>query len=181
MTAEVLRHNILGSRRFSNYFFALMVAIGGIGFTLGGLSSFFHVDLLPTADLKDLQFIPQGLALTFYGIAGILLDIYLWLVILLDVGSGYNEFDRARGIVTIHRQGFWGKNRIIHLEYPLQDVLAVRVEIRGGINPRRELYLKLKGKRDIPLTEVRDPLPLSVLEERAAALAKFLGVPLEGL
>ena len=177
----VLRYEIRGSRRFSNYFFAVMVAIGGIGFTLGGLSSFLHVDLLPNSGLGQLQFIPQGLALSFYGLAGILLDAYLWFVIIMDVGSGYNEFDRDRGVVTIHRLGFWGKDRIIHFEYPLQDVLAVRVEINNGFNPKRALYLKVKGKNDIPLSEVRDPLPLSVLEDRAAELAKFLAVPLEGL
>ncbi len=83
--------------------------------------------------------------------------------------------------MTIHRLGFLGKDRIIHFEYPLQDVLAVRVVISNGFNPKRELYLKVKGKNDIPLSEVRNPMPLSVLEDKAAELAKFLGVPLEGL
>jgi hypothetical protein len=181
MAPAVLRYNIRGSRRFSNYVFAVIIAIGGIGFTLGGLSSFFKVDLLPNSDLGQLQFIPQGLALSFYGLAGILLDAYLWLVIALDVGGGYNEFDRERGIFTIHRLGFWGKNRVIHFEYPLADVLAVRVDINNGFNPRRALYLKVKGRMDIPLSEVRSPMPLAELENQAAELAKFLGVPLEGL
>jgi len=181
MNSQVLRYNITGSRRFSNYFFAVIVAIGGIGFALGGLSSLLKIDLLPNSDLRGLQFIPQGLALSFYGVAGILLDAYLWFVIALDVGGGYNEFDREKGIVTIHRLGFLGKDRIIHFEYPIQDVLAVRVVINNGFNPKRELYLKVKGKNDIPLSEVRNPMPLSVLEDRAAELAKFLGVPLEGL
>ncbi len=87
MNSQVLRYNITGSRRFSNYFFAVIVAIGGIGFALGGLSSLLKIDLLPNSDLRDLQFIPQGLALSFYGVAGILLDAYLWFVITLDVGG----------------------------------------------------------------------------------------------
>ena len=33
----------------------------------------------------------------------------------------------------------------------LKDVTAVRVEIADGINPRRVVYVKCKGKGDIPL------------------------------
>jgi hypothetical protein len=55
------------------------------------------------------------------------------------------------------------------------------VDIKEGLNPRRALYLRLKGKKDIPLTRVGQPLPLSELENQGAELARFLGVPLEGL
>jgi hypothetical protein len=43
------------------------------------------------------------------------------------------------------------------------------------------LYLKVKQKRDIPLTRVGQPISLSQLENQGAELARFLGVPLEGL
>ncbi|MFM6345050.1 MAG: photosystem I assembly protein Ycf4, partial [Dolichospermum sp.] len=52
---------------------------------------------------------------------------------------------------------------------------------REGLNPRRSLYLRVKGKGDLPLSEVSQPIALSVLEDRAAEIAKFLAVPLEGL
>lgn len=181
MSEQVLVYKVLGARRFSNFFFAVMVAIGAIGFLLAGLSSYFHVDLLPTSDVSQLQFIPQGLALSFYGIAGTLLDIYLWWVIILDVGSGVNEFDKTKGIVRIVRKGYPGKNRHVELVYPLADVQAIRAEVDNGLNPKRSLYLRIKGKRDIPISEVGQPIPLAQLEQRAAELAKFLAVPLEGL
>jgi hypothetical protein len=60
-------------------------------------------------------------------------------------------------------------------------VQSVRVEIKEGINPRRALYLRAKGRRDIPLTRVGQPLSLKELETKGAQLAKFLEVPLEGL
>jgi hypothetical protein len=62
----VLSQPVLGSRRFSNYFWAVVVSIGGIGFLLAGLSSYFKVNLLPVSNPLALAFIPQGIALTFY-------------------------------------------------------------------------------------------------------------------
>jgi hypothetical protein len=182
MSDAVLVYPVRGARRFSNFFFAVIVAIGAIGFLLAGLSSYFHVDLLPTSsDTSQLQFIPQGIALTFYGVAGTLLDLYLWWVIWLDVGSGCNEFDKTKGTVRIFRRGYPGANRTVELIYPLADVQAIRAEVDNGLNPKRSLYLRIRGKRDIPLQEVGQPMTLAELETRAAELAKFLAVPLEGL
>ncbi len=69
----------------------------------------------------------------------------------------------------------------MELVYPLSEVQGIRVEVKDGFNPIRALYLRLRGKRDIPLTEVGRPLALSELEDRAAQLARFLAVPVEGL
>ncbi|MFM7470636.1 MAG: photosystem I assembly protein Ycf4, partial [Nodosilinea sp.] len=74
-----------------------------------------------------------------------------------------------------------GKNRRIEIQQPLEDITALRVDIKEGLNPRRALYLRLKGRGDIPLTRVGQPLPLSELENQGAELARFLQVPLEGL
>jgi hypothetical protein len=178
---NVLNYPIKGARRFSNYCFAIVVAIGAIGFLLAGLSSYFRINLLPFSEPLQLEFLPQGLALTFYGVAGLLLDIYLWVIIKLDLGGGFNEFNLNLGKVKIFRWGYPGKNRRLDFEYPIEDVLAVKVEIKNGLNPKRALYLRVKGKGNIPLTEVGQPMALSKLEDRAAELAKFLGVPLEGI
>ena len=97
------------------------------------------------------------------------------------MGGGYNEFNQETGTVQIFRWGFPGKNRRIEIICPISDVQAVRVDLREGLNPRRALYLRLKGRNDIPLTRVGEPLPLSELENQGAELARFLGVPLEGL
>ncbi|MBF2037233.1 MAG: photosystem I assembly protein Ycf4 [Leptolyngbyaceae cyanobacterium T60_A2020_046] len=178
---KVLKRTVLGARRLSNYWWATVVSIGATGFLLAGLSSYFHRDLLPFADPAQLVFVPQGIAMTFYGVAGIVLATYLWLIVLWDVGGGFNEFNKEEDRVKIFRSGFPGKNRKIELEYPLQDVLAVRVDIRDGLNPKRTLYLRLKGRQDLPLTRVGQPIALSELENQGATLARFLQVPLEGL
>ncbi|NJL11039.1 MAG: photosystem I assembly protein Ycf4 [Calothrix sp. SM1_7_51] len=178
---SVLYRKVLGSRRLSNYFWATIVMMGATGFFLAGLSSYLGVNLLLVTDPTQLIFVPQGLVMGLYGIAGILLALYLWLVILWDVGAGYNEFNRETGDIKIFRWGFPGKNRRIELDCKTQDVQSVRVDLQEGLNPRRALYLKVKGRRDVPLTRVGQPLSLSELETQGAELARFLGVPLEGL
>jgi len=178
----ILRREILGARRPSNYFWAGVTAIGGVGFFLSGLSSFLNTNLLPFSDLPaQLVFIPQGIAMGFYGVAALLLCTYLTLIIVWNVGGGYNEFDKGDGEARIVRSGFPGKNRKIELRYPLKDLLAVRAELKEGLNPKRSLYLRVKGKGDIPLTRVGQPIALAELENQGAELARFLQVPLEGL
>ena len=178
---NVLRREILGSRRWSNYWWALVTTVGGAGFLLAGVSSYSGVNLLPFADPTQLIFIPQGIVMCFYGTAALLLSTYLWLICIWDVGGGYNRFDKEAQEAQIFRWGFPGKNRKIDFKYPLSSVTAIRVDIREGLSPKRALYLKVKGKGDIPLTRVGQPMSLTAVENQAAELARFLQVPLEGL
>jgi hypothetical protein len=178
---NILRSEVLGSRRLSNYFFATIVTIGGVGFLLAGLSSYLGVNLLPIGNPVELIFVPQGLAIGFYGVAAILLATYLWLVITWDVGGGYNEFNRETGLIKIFRWGFIGKNRKVEVSCRMADVQSVRLVIREGFNPKRAIYLRIKGRGEVPLTRIGQPLPLASLENEAAEIASFLGVPLEGL
>ncbi|PSP09735.1 MAG: photosystem I assembly protein Ycf4, partial [Cyanobacteria bacterium SW_9_47_5] len=69
---RVLRQGVLGSRRFSNYLWAIVSSAGGMGFLLAGISSYLKVRLLPVSNPTELQFLPQGIALSFYGVAGLL-------------------------------------------------------------------------------------------------------------
>ncbi|KST64851.1 MULTISPECIES: photosystem I assembly protein Ycf4 [Mastigocoleus] len=178
---KVLKQTVLGSRRFSNYLWATIVTVGATGFLLAGISSYLQVNLLLISDPTQLIFVPQGLVMGLYGTAGLLLSLYLWLAILWDLGGGYNEFDKSKNKIKIFRWGFPGKNRRIEIESPIEDAQSVIVEIKEGLNPRRALYLRVKGRRDIPLTRVGQPLSLKELEIQGAELAKFLGVSLEGL
>jgi Ycf4 len=179
--SQVLHQKVVGSRRFSNFWWATIVLMGATGFFLAGLSSYLKVNLLIVTDATQLIFVPQGLVMGLYGTAGLLLSTYLWLVILWDVGGGYNEFNRETQKIKIFRWGYPGKNRQIEIDLNTQDVQSVRLEIKDGLNPLRALYLRAKGRRDIPLTRVGQPLPLKDLEIQAAELARFLGVNLEGL
>nr|YP_010336919.1 photosystem I assembly protein Ycf4 [Madagascaria erythrocladioides]UNJ16504.1 photosystem I assembly protein Ycf4 [Madagascaria erythrocladioides] len=172
---------IIGSRRVSNYWWATTIFVGGLGFFLSGLSSYFHKNLLPFIVTTEIVFIPQGILMIFYGTLGITVSIFLWLTIIWNVGSGYNKFDKDRGKITIFRFSFPGKDREIILTYDLNNVKSIKVNIKDGLNPKREIYLCTKDKREIPLTQVDQPLPLSDIESEAIELASFLGVIVEGL
>lgn len=174
----LLEQPVQGSRRLSNYLVASAVSAGGIGFLLTSLSSRLGLDLLPLGHPAALEWVPQGLVMGAYGLAGLLLATYLWLVISLDVGSGSNRFDQESNQATITRRGF---RQRIELDIPLREILAVKVDVRDGLNPRRRLSLRLQGRRDLPLTRVGEPLPLAELERSGAELARFLKVPLEGV
>ncbi|MFM7085944.1 MAG: photosystem I assembly protein Ycf4 [Cyanobium sp.] len=174
----LLEQPVLGSRRLSNLLMAAVVSLGGLGFVLASASSRLGRDLLPLGHPSQLIWVPQGLVMGLYGVAAVLLATYLWLVIALDVGSGFNRFDRRSGQVCISRQGF---RQRIAVEFPLRDIQAVKVEVRDGLSPRRRLALRVQGRRDLPLTRVGEPLPLAEVELAGARLARFLGVPLEGL
>ena len=181
MQKEIRQDKIVGSRRFSNYFWASFLFIGGISFLLAGISSYFKLNLLPFANPTQLVFIPQGLVMVFYGTLSLSIGIYIIITILLDIGSGYNEYNKVENLVKIVRKGFPGKNREILLTYPLGNIRSIGIKITEGLNPTRSIYLCLKDERNIPLTPVQQPNTISNLEEEAADLAKFLDLNLENL
>jgi hypothetical protein len=175
MTAQTLirRYMILGERRWSNYVWAIALSLGSLGFLGAGVASYFH--------LSSLLFFPQGLLMSFYGSLGLLVSVYWWLLIFWNVGAGFNEVNKKDGCVRIFRWGYPGKNRRIDFSYPLKDIQSIRVELKQGWDPQRTIYLKIKGKPDIPLTGVTQPLTLKEIEKQASELANFLQVSLEGL
>ena len=177
-SALVLEQPVLGSRRLSNVLVAAVVSTGGLGFLLTSASSYLGRDLLPIGHPAALLWVPQGLVMGLYGLAAMALSAYLWTVIALDVGAGANRFDKQAGQLTVTRRGF---RQLISVETSLKDIQAVKVDVRDGLNPRRRLALRVQGRRDLPLTRVGEPMPLAELEQGGAELARFLGVPLEGV
>ena len=173
-----LEQTVEGSRRTSNYVVGGMVSIGGIGFSLASLSSYLGKNFLPLGNPSTLIFVPQGLIMGLYGIAAFLLAIYLWTLIALNFGSGTNIFDKNLGTLSVARKGFLKE---INVEIPLKDIKAVKLEAREGINPKRRISLRIQGRKDLPLSGVGSPLPLTELEQEGAELARFLSVNLEGL
>lgn len=173
--------SVKGARRISNFCRAFVLVFGALGFILVGSSSYLGRDSIPFLPPQQIVFIPQGIVMCFYGIAGLFLGFYLWCAILWDVGSGYNQFDKREGIVRIFRRGFPGENRRIRIQFFTRDIQAIRLEIREGIFPRRVLYVKIRGQQDIPLTRIGEDLMLGEVEEKAAELARFLCVSIEGL
>ena len=183
---ETRRYIITGSQRLSNYVWASLMSIGGAGFLLTGFLSFLgradeKLEFYSSnvSSINTIRFFPQGLIMCFYGSLGLLFGIYLWLTIIWKVGSGFNEFDKKNGIVRIFRWGLPGNNRRIDFTYNIKDISAVRVSLKEGVNPRRSIALQIKGKQEIPLTRIGQPIALQDIENEASSLAKFLQVSLE--
>jgi hypothetical protein len=177
--SPLIKSYIEGSRRLSNIFWALTVSIGGLGFFLSGLSSFFKVNLLFFSNFTGLSFIPQGIVLVFYGTAGLILGSFLWLTIWWDIGFGYNEFNKEKQEVILYRKGFPGKNRELRLTFPFNKIKSIKMLIKEGLNPKRQLFLCLTDSREIPLTGIDQPTALSKIETEALNLAKYLNIYLE--
>ena len=174
----VLEQKIKGSRKISNYLVASMLSIGGIGFLLASCSSYFGRDFLPLGNPSTLIFVPQGLVMGLYGIAASFLALYFWRLISIDYGSGINKFDKNKGILSLSRRGFL-KN--IEIEVPINEIKAVKLDVREGFNPRRRVSLRIKGKKDLPISRIGSPKPLLELENEGAEIARFLEVNLEGI
>jgi len=181
MQDQIRQEKIVGSRRFSNYFWAFLLLTGGLMFVLAGISSYLKINLLPFANTTELVFIPQGIVMMFYGTLSFGLSIYIIATLFWDVGSGYNEYNKIENLVKIVRKGFPGKNREILLTYPSTSIRSIGIKISEGLNPQRIIYLCLKDERKIPLTPVQQPDSISNLEDQAADLAKFLDLKLENL
>jgi hypothetical protein len=181
MQDQIRQEKILGSRRFSNYFWATLLLLGGLMFLLAGISSYLKINLLPFANTTELVFIPQGIVMMFYGTLSFGLSIYIIATLFWDIGSGYNEYNKVENLVKVVRKGFPGKNREILLTYPLSNIQSIGIKISEGLNPQRIIYLCLKDERKIPLTPVQQPDSISDLEDQAADLAKFLDLKLENL
>nr|AWI68323.1 hypothetical chloroplast protein RF4 [Pediastrum duplex] len=185
----IRRYVIIGERRLSNFWWATIILMGAIGFLLTGISSyigtknsfFISESFIPIMRKTNISFFPQGLLMCFYGSLGLLLSLYWWFLIFWNVGGGFNEFNKKEGIIRIFRWGYPGKNRKIDLSYTLKDVESIRVELKEGFDSQRTIFMTLKGKREIPLTGIGQPLTIQEIEKQASELANFLQVSLEGL
>ena len=174
----VLEQEIKGSRKVSNYFVASSISIGGLGFLLASFSSYFGRDFLPLGNPSTLIFVPQGLVMGLYGVSAFFVAIYFWRLIGVDYGSGVNRFDKNKGFLFLSRRGLF-KN--IEIEIPLNEIKAVKLDVREGFNPRRRVSLRIKGRKDLPISRVGSPKPLFDLENEGAEIARFLEVNLEGI
>ena len=176
---SIVKSYFTGSRRLSNIFWAIAVSLGGFGFFLTGLSSFFGTNLLFFSDSSEISFIPQGIVLVFYGTVGSVLGIFLALTVWWNVGSGYNEYNREIQKVKLYRKGFPGKNRELTFTFSFDQIKSIKMRIKEGINPKRQLLLCLTDNREIPLTGIEQPVALNKIEDEAITIAKYLNVFLE--
>lgn len=181
MQEKIIKDYIVGARNFKTYLASIILLIAGLAFLLVGLSSYFKANFLPFTNTSSILFYPQGIVMSFYGVAAIVLSGYLFFTIYLNLGSGYNEFSKKDEIVRIVRLGFPGKNRNIFLSYKFSNIKSIRFTLKQGLNPRSNILLILKDERQIPLFPSNILLKANYVENKAIELANFLNLPLESL
>ena len=181
MNENVIKEPIVGARNISSFIIMLVLFFAGLGFFLAGLSSYLNINLLRVTNTSEITFLPQGIAMLFYGTGAIGIGIYLLLTIIWNIGSGYNEFSKDENMVRIVRLGFPGKNRTIFLSYEFKNIKNLKFLIKQGLNPRCNILLVLKDKREIPLFPAQFLLNPTETEKKAIVLSKFLNVPLDSL
>jgi hypothetical protein len=178
--------SIKGARQFTNFFWLILLFLFGVGFLIAGFSSYFNFNLLFFSNFSNIEFIPQGILLLFYGTCAILLSFLIFNLINWDIGSGSNNYDIEGSVIRISRRGFPiltkefnFEQRNLYLVYPFSDIANLELEITDGLNPTRVIYLKLKDNRRIPLSPSNQLKNLSYLENRAMFLARLLKVDLK--
>lgn len=176
---------IIGAKRLSNYFWIALLTIGGSGFFLAGISSYFKIQLVPFEDVSNLDFLPQGILLLFYGTCGLLFSFYIFCLTTWDIGGGTNYININEESIQIQRNGYpklfanAGFLTAISLNYKFNEVANLAIVINDGINPSRVLYLCLKDGRQIPLTPTNEITNLDELENNALLLSQILNVELK--
>jgi hypothetical protein len=178
---KIIKEKIIGARNLTTFLTSILLLLAGMGFFLAGLSSYFNINLLLISDTSKIIFIPQGITMLFYGTGALGITFYLLLTIFWDVGSGYNEFSKEDNVVRIIRFGFPGKNREIFLSYDIKNIKTLKFYVKQGLNPRSNLLMVLKDKREIPLFPPQFFINPIELEKKAIFLSQFLSVPLESL
>jgi hypothetical protein len=181
MNNDIIKENITGARNFSSFIVFLVLLLAGTSFFLAGLSSYLKINLLFLTNTENILFIPQGITMLFYGTSAIGISIYILLTIIWNIGSGYNEFSKIENLVRIIRVGFPGKNRTLFLSYEFKNIKNLKFLFKQGLNPRCNILLVLKDKREIPLFPAQFLLNPGQLEKKAIQLSQFLNVPLESL
>lgn len=120
---NLFKELIIEPNKEIKYLFNVIILLGATGFLIVGLSSYLMHNIIFFLDASKIIFFPQGITMLFYGTLGTIISINQFLVLILKVGEGYNEFNKLDGTMKIVRKGFPGKNSNIDITYPLTDIL----------------------------------------------------------
>ena len=179
--SRIRRDIVTGSRCISNCVFARILLLSGFIFFSVGFSS-WNEKILPSNFYNaEIQFIPQGFAMCFYGSLAIILGLYLFLILSFRIGSGFNEYNKKNRQIIIFRWGFPGLKRRYKFSYSFSEVDSLILEGQNGFPNLRNLELCLLLKSQIKITIIKlDAVNIYTrqeMEEFSADLAQFLQIP----
>nr|YP_009145494.1 photosystem I assembly protein ycf4 [Monomorphina parapyrum]AKL78967.1 photosystem I assembly protein ycf4 [Monomorphina parapyrum] len=179
---NLFKEEIIEPDKITKFIFNSVILLGSLGFFIVGLSSYIGYNLIFFLNSTEILFFPQGITMLLYGTLGTLISINQFLVLYWKVGEGYNEFNKTNGKMTIFRKGFPGRNEDIIITHPLNDIEALRVELKTELfNNKQNIFTCIKGRPDLPIIQISTPLTIKEIEEKASEIASFLKVPVKGL
>lgn len=121
----ILKEEIKNKQILTDYIFSGIILLGSLGFLITGISSFFKYNFIFFLNADQILFFPQGITMCFYGSIGLVISISQFLILYWEVGNGYNEFNKEKGILEIYRKGYPGKNSEVKLTYEIKDILRI--------------------------------------------------------
>nr|AYB71455.1 photosystem I assembly protein Ycf4 [Trachelomonas grandis] len=179
MNKEILRQEITITNKTTQNLTNLLMFFGSIGFLLTGIASYINETILIIFEGDKIVFFPQGLTMLIYGITGTLLTINQIITYMFNFGEGYNEFNKSEKKMTIFRKGMPGRNKDIELNYPLNDIDSIKIEIKKELfQTKKNVLIILKGNTIIPIIQTNNVNSIKEIEEKATELAYFLNIRL---
>nr|YP_009541028.1 photosystem I assembly protein ycf4 [Lepocinclis playfairiana]AYQ93550.1 photosystem I assembly protein ycf4 [Lepocinclis playfairiana] len=173
---------IKNNEGYTDVITSAIMFLGSVGFLIAGISSYMNQNLIEFLNAKEIIFFPQGITMCFYGLTGLIISSYQIIILKLKVGEGYNKLDREKGTLTIYRNKFPWQKEEIFLTYSINDIEAIRVERNNTIlNSKQTIFICLRGKKEIPIIQIRRPININEFEKKASDLASILKVPIRGI
>jgi hypothetical protein len=177
---NILIEKIQEQNKTTKWIINIIMLLGSISFFTVGLSSYFNFNIFPILDSREIIFFPQGIIMSFYGISGLFFSINQIFILYWKIGEGYNEFNKNKNNIKIYRKGFPGKNQEIELNYKINQIEKIKLEIKTELfNTKQKIYLCIKDRPDLPILQTSNPLKIHEIEKKASKIASFINVPIK--
>jgi len=183
----IMREVYPGARDFTSIFWAIIQPGASLGFLIVGISAFFGEpivnwnpvtkSLLPfLTNLDGINWVPQGIFMSFYGFFGFFLFGPLqWYLVYTNKGNGIAEFNKKTRRFTIIRD-----NELLQ-DLDFDEISYIKFEWTNlaALGNREIFFVKKNGDEVHFMDSWVEELPKRILERRASMLAEFLDKDLE--
>lgn len=117
----LLIQDIKQSNKKTKNILNIITLLGSSGFLIVGISSYLNQNIIEILQADKIIFFPQGLVMSLYGTIGLILSINQILINNLNIGEGYNEFNKETNEFILIRKNTFSKN--IKLIFSLKDIV----------------------------------------------------------
>nr|ALP13674.1 Ycf4 [Karenia brevis] len=167
-----------GARNTSNLIFSILLTLGGLGFFLTGLSSFFKYNLIFLTNVSEIAFLPQGIVLLLYGTIGLTLGSFLFLTFYWNLGAGYNLYCTKKKAVLFYRTRFPGRktNNPLLLKFPFATINSLGLKRGTALSPDNSVIAYTSNGSKFPLMYTDT---MEVARNSAMTLAYLMNCPVD--